>query len=91
MQTYLTPKDVAARLCISLDSARIEMRKMPHKCLGKNGQMLRVSEADFDAYMRPDPPLPKPERKGRRAESTKGAVPRVIPYRRKETKANEVL
>jgi hypothetical protein len=90
MQTYLTPKDVAARLRISVEAARMEMRKMPHKCIGKNGQILRVAEADFEVFMKPDPPLPMLGRKGRKTVRASDAPPRVIPYRRKEVPTNEV-
>ncbi|MEA4928412.1 MAG: hypothetical protein VB104_07010 [Candidatus Limiplasma sp.] len=79
MQTYLTPKDVADRLHVNIGTARAEMRKMRHKGLGKNGQILRVSEADFDAYMRPDPPLPRPESRKKRTTETRSD--RTIPYR----------
>ena len=79
MQTYLTPKDVADRLHVNIGTARTEMRKMRHKGLGKNGQILRVSEADFEAYMRPDPPLPRPET--RRKRNAEARSDRIIPYR----------
>jgi len=81
MQNYLTPKDVAERLQISVDAARNEMRKMRHKLLGKNGQILRVSEADFDAYMRPDPPLPNSAGKRRKPNPKVTHPERAIPYR----------
>lgn len=84
MQTYLTPKDIAARLQISVDTARVEMRKMRHKEIGKNGQILRVAEADFEAYMKPDPPLPRPYRQGKRTATPSTPPKRAIPYRRQE-------
>lgn len=80
-EEFLTPKDVAALLHISIDAARNEMRKMRHKCLGKNGQILRVSKSDFYAYMRPDPPLPNSAGK-RRKPNPKAIHPeRAIQYR----------
>jgi len=79
MQTYLTPKDVAVRLKIDICTARTEMRKMRHKAIGKNGQMLRVTEADFETYMKPDPPLPKPE--PRKKRKTEPHVDYIIPRR----------
>ena len=83
--TYLTPKDVAARLQISVDSARNEMRKMRHKQLGKNGQILRVAEQDFQAYMQPDPPLPRAAELRKQKALRKAMQPeRAIPYRRQE-------
>ncbi|MDD3212279.1 MAG: helix-turn-helix domain-containing protein [Eubacteriales bacterium] len=80
-QIYLTPKDVAERLQISDTAARREMRKMRHKAIGKNGYSLRVAEKDFEAYMNPDPPMPRPERKPRKAAAGT-ADGRAIPYRK---------
>lgn len=76
---FLDAKEIASILSISPESARNEMRKMPHKCLGKNGQMLRVAETDFYAYMKPDPPLPRPEPRKKRTTETRSD--RTIPYR----------
>lgn len=83
MQTYLTPKDVAARLQISIDSARNEMRKMRHKEIG-GGQCprLRVAEKDFEAYMQPAPPLPRPSDKRATRTSRANHTQRAIPYRK---------
>ena len=90
MQTYLTPKDIAERLQVNIGTARSEMRKMRHKGLGKNGQILRVSEADFDAYMKPSPPLPKPEPgKKRIPDAHKDRTIPYRPYRAKEVNGND--
>lgn len=85
MQVYLTPKDVAERLQVNVDTARNEMRKMRHTTIGgENRQMLRVSEKDFEAYMQPDPPLPKASAMRRRGHNARPTDPKpnTIPYRK---------
>lgn len=84
MSIYLTPKDIAERLQVDETTARREMRKMPHKGIGKNGDRLRVTEQAFEAYMKPDPPLPKPPSMRRQKQAQPQAQqPRAIPYRKR--------
>jgi hypothetical protein len=85
MQPYLTPKDVAKLLGVCEATARSEMRKMQHKPIGgKSRPRLRVSLEAFRAYMQPDEPLPRPQRKPHKRADNNNI--RLIPYKREEAK-----